>query len=243
MKKDTIYQTALERVEPFRFSAEVAGVFDDMIARSVPGYEAAQQMTVKLLNALLPPGGVVYDLGCSTGTTLLTLAERLADPTIQFVGVDNSPPMLERCRAKVDQYTCRGRIELRCEDLRQVRLPGADGAVFHYTLQFVPPEERFGVLQTVAQDLNPGGVVVLTEKIRFNGPRLHEVMTSLHLDHKRGNNYSELEIAQKRAAIEDVLIPLTAEENLELLRASGFAECAQVCQWLNFAMFVALKPR
>ena len=75
---------------------------------------------------------------------------------------------------------------------------------------------------------------------RFDTPELHALLTDLHIAFKRANGYSELEIAQKRSAIENVMKPDSLEEHRERLLAAGFSKVVPWFQCLNFASLIAL---
>jgi tRNA (cmo5U34)-methyltransferase len=72
-------------------------------------------------------------------------------------------------------------------------------------------------------------------------PAFARLFIDLYHDYKAAQGYSHLEIAQKREALENVLVPYRAAENVEMLRRSGFAEVETFFRWFNFAGFVAKK--
>lgn len=238
--KDTIYRKPLTTVKDFVFDAEVVTVFDDMIGRSVPLYFEAQKATARLAAELLPPGGVVYDLGCSTGATIIELWPLLKDRSVEIVGIDESTEMLARCREKLNAKQI-GNVILRQEDITQTKFERASAVILNYTLQFVDPQKRLELLSRCVEGMLPGGVLLLSEKLRQIDSSLQKVVTDLHHDFKRLNGYSELEIAQKREALENVLIPLTIDENAELLRQAGFRKVELILKWYSFGSFVAFK--
>ena len=239
--RDQIFNERLETVSDFKFDAKVVSVFDDMISRSVPFYQEAQAASARLAKKLCGSGSVVYDLGCSTGTTLLRLANEIEDESIRFVGVDNSEPMLARCKEKLLAARANHRTELVLGDIAELIPKNASLVLFNYTLQFIPPEKRGSILSRIFHALNPGGALLLTEKIRHSEPLFDELMVDLYYDFKRDNGYSELEISQKREALENVLVPLTLQENFTLLKDAGFQKVELHLKWLNFASIVALK--
>ena len=240
MARDEIYRE-LSGDREFRFDARVADVFDDMLARSVPGYRRVIRMTVALLGRSLAPGDLVYDLGCSTGVTLLELAGQLAQPGLRFVGLDNSPAMLEKAAHKAEMFGLADRISFREADITTAAFEPAGAIIMNYTLQFVAPELRPNFLRTIHQTLRPGGVLVLSEKIVSADPDFDLTFGNCYLDFKRANGYSETEIARKRQALEKVLIPLSLADNLAMLESAGFAAAEPFHRWFNFASIVAVK--
>ncbi len=241
LQRDTLFSTPREGVKSsFAFDSEVAAVFDDMIGRSVPLYREIQRATALLAARIVPEGGTICDLGCSTGTTLLLLARELEGRRARLIGVDNSPAMLEACREKLDRGGI-APVELVFADLRTYTPPESSLLVVNYTLQFLPPAERGTVLGRLARSLAPDGALLMSEKIHHADPRMQQLLHELHLDFKRQHGYSELEIRQKRDAIENVLVPLTLEENVSLLRAAGFGSAEVLASSLNFVTIVAAR--
>jgi len=240
MARDEIYRE-LPGDRDFRFDATVAAVFDDMLERSVPGYRQVIAMTGAILTRYLAPGDLVYDLGCSTGTTLLELAGCLNAPGLRFVGLDNSPAMLAKARRKAGLPGLSAQVEFWEADITATRLEPAGAVLMNYTLQFVAPDRRQDFLHTVYQALRPGGVLILSEKTVATDSKLDQTYLEFYLDFKRANGYSETEIARKRQALEKVLIPFSLADNLRMLTAAGFAKVEPFHQWFNFASIMAVK--
>ncbi len=240
-KTDKVYSEFLERVEEFRFDDRVANVFDDMISRSVPLYRDVQVATARLASRLVKSDSVIYDFGCSTGASIEAMCREIDDPSVRFIGVDTSAPMLAKCAERMDALGVSDRVTLIQDDLANITPSNASILVFNYTLQFFSPGRRAAVLAHMADSLENGGAVLMTEKVVHNMPRIQESLTELYYDFKRDNGYSELEISQKREALENVLIPFTAEQNCDLLRKSGFSEVEIYLKWYVFVSILAIK--
>ncbi|PZQ99223.1 MAG: carboxy-S-adenosyl-L-methionine synthase CmoA [Cereibacter sphaeroides] len=228
MTRDTVFA----RRQSFAFDGQVAEAFDDMVSRSVPLYAEMQRMVVDLAAAFAMPGSRVYDLGCSTGTTLAALEDALPE-TVGLVGIDQSAPMVEIARARAR------RSNIQMGDLASVNLTDASVVLLILTLQFVRPALRPAIVQRILDGLKPGGALVLVEKVVSPCQKLDQTFIDLYHDHKRRQGYSEAEIENKRRALENVLIPYRLEENLALL--SGFAHVETFFRWHNFAGIVAVK--
>ncbi|MCG3169051.1 MAG: Carboxy-S-adenosyl-L-methionine synthase [Pseudomonadales bacterium] len=238
--RDAVYADARAHIEAFRFDADVAEVFADMIARSVPGYALTLQMIAVVARRFALPGTQCYDLGCSLGASTLAI-RRHAPPDCRVIGVDNSPAMVERARAIVAADGAGASMEIRCEDVRETALHDASLVTLNFTLQFVPPPARGALLARIAAALRPGGCLVLSEKLAFEDPAEQELLGALHLDFKQLQGYSALEIAQKRAALENVLIPETLATHRERLFGAGFRRVTVWLQCLNFLSLLAEK--
>jgi tRNA (cmo5U34)-methyltransferase len=238
--RDAVYAELREDVAAFRFDARVADVFADMIARSVPGYALTLQMIAVAAREYARPGRRCYDLGCSLGASTLSIRHH-APPGSAVIGIDNSPDMVERCRAIVAADSSPVPVEIRCADLLECEFPDASLVTMNFTLQFVPPAAREPLLARIAQALDPGGCLILSEKIAFDDPREQELLQSLHHGFKHLQGYSELEIAQKRAALENVLLPETLETHRRRLATAGFSRVTVWLQCLNFLSVLAQK--
>ena len=237
--RDRIFSRQLSDVRAFEFNEEVANVFHDMISRSVPGYSLLLRMIGLYAGIFVTHGSRVYDLGCSLGAASLVIAEQTRDLDCRIVGVDNSPAMIEKCRC----YDSRaGRIDWLCEDIRETRLESASMIILNLTLQFLQPAERPALLERIYRALESGGVLVLSEKIVFEDALENARMTELYQGYKKTMGYSDLEISQKRNALENVLVPDTGAEHLERLRGIGFSEVYTCFRAFNFVSYLAIKP-
>lgn len=241
MPKDEVFREEIEQVSDFRFGANVASVFDDMVNRSVPFYGEIQRMVAELAADHAREGTFVYDLGCSTGTTMIGM-DTLVEKSIKFIGVDDSQEMLNKCKTKFEEIQFNRPYELRCTDLAQgVKIENASVVVLCLTLQFVRPIYRERLVKDIVKGLNPGGVLILVEKILTEESDFNRDFINYYYNYKRRNQYSELEISQKREALENVLVPYKLSENITLLRDQGFASCEVFFKWYNFAALIAVK--
>jgi tRNA (cmo5U34)-methyltransferase len=242
--KDTVIDDLFDRaagpVRPFEFDADVARVFPDMVRRSVPGYAELVGLSGLIARRVAGPGARCYDLGCSLGAVTRSIL-RQTGPDVSVVAVDNAPAMIEGLQARLaaEAETDMTRVETLCADIRSITIEGASLVVLNLTLQFVPIEERLGLLQRIRAGLVPGGVLILAEKFAAPVGRESDWLTTLHEDFKRANGYSELAIARKRTALEQVLIPESLEEHEQRLAEAGFAGSVRWFQSLNFVAWLA----
>ena len=240
-KRDTVYADPRARVSQFVFDEGVVEVFPDMIKRSVPGYATAISMTGVLTAKYAQPDSRCYDLGCSLGASTISMAQGMQHVAGEIIAVDNAPAMIEKCQSHIAQAGLPTPVHLLCQDLRETNIEHASVVVLNYTLQFVAPEERLAVLQTIYDGLLPGGVLILSEKVVSQDPDEQQLINELHLDFKRANGYSELEISQKRTVLENVLIPDSIETHKSRLSQAGFASANVWFHCLNFASLIAIK--
>ncbi|HTD93222.1 MAG TPA: carboxy-S-adenosyl-L-methionine synthase CmoA [Chitinophagaceae bacterium] len=241
MGKDEVFKEEIEKASDFKFGANVANVFDDMVSRSVPYYGEMQRMMAELAADHAQEGTDVYDLGCSTGTTMIGM-DTMVNPNIRFVGIDDSQEMLNKCKSNLMEIGFSRNYDLRCADLNQgVRIENASVVVLCLTLQFVRPIYREQLIKNIFDGLNPGGALILIEKILAEESRFNRDFINYYYNYKRRNHYSDLEISQKREALENVLIPYKLSEDITLLRDKGFAHCEVFFKWYNFAGIIAVK--
>lgn len=239
--RDTLFTDPVSPTADFQFSPSVAEVFDDMLRRSVPFYQEMVAMTASLLATFVPPQETVYDLGCSTGQTLIELARRLAAHQLRWIGIDNSAAMVDKARLKAQAYSTGEAVRFILADILHCPLEPAGAILVNYTLQFLRPPQRPAFLRRLHQALRPGGILVLCEKTISHTPALNRAFIAYYLDFKRQQGYSEIEIAKKREALENVLVPFSVAENVEMLHQAGFPQAEPFFQWFNFVGLVARK--
>ena len=240
-RKDTLFNVA-SVPEDFVFNERVVEVFDDMLDRSIPHYQEVIKASAQLLHTFLVPGDRLYDLGCATGTSLLLLCRLLNDDKdLHFIGLDNSQPMLDKARLKAELYGKQDSLSFLLEDVTVFDHPAAGALILNYTLQFIRPLQRQAFLSRLFDNLRPGGVLLISEKVISHDPRLNRQFIANYHQFKKSRGYSELEIAKKREALENILIPFSVEENKAMLEKAGFTSVETYFRWFNFASLVALK--
>jgi len=238
MNQDRLFSEPQNHVPPFEFDDAVADVFDDMIARSVPGYASMLAMIELITKAYATPNSQLYDLGCSLGAATRRM-RRQAPPSCTLHAVDSSSAMICRLRDTLvnDSAGCRT-IPLEA-DIRDVEIHDASVLVLNLTLQFLPPNERASLLTRIRAGMRDDGVLILSEKICFDDPAEQRLMTDLYHDFKRTHGYSDLEIAQKRTALENRLIPESLDTHLQRLHACGFEHTVVWFQCFSFVSILA----
>lgn len=239
--KDKIFADKKDKMSDFNFGKETAGVFDDMLERSVPFYKELQRMMCEIAVDFAADGTNIYDLGCSTGITLFNIYEAVKKD-VKYIGIDSSQDMLDRCRARFSGNNSTNQYSLICTDLNNgVNITNASVVVMNLTLQFVRPLHREQLIKNICNGLNTNGCLILLEKVLGNNSDFNRMFIKYYYEMKKRNGYTELEIAQKREALENILIPYRLDENKDLLKKSGFAHCDTFFKWYNFCGLVALK--
>lgn len=238
---DKLFAEAADVRLDFKFDGKTAAVFDDMVSRSVPFYEEIQRMTCELSAEFAQPGSSLHDLGCATGTTFAMLDD-LVDPSVRFVGIDNSADMLAKAGNKLAGLPSGRKYDLIEADLHSpFPMANASVVLLVLTLQFVRPLYRDKLVRRIADAIPENGALILVEKLTSSHTLLNRLFIKYYYDYKKRNGYSEVEIAQKREALENVLIPYRPEENTAMLMEAGFRHCEEFFRWYNFCGIVAVK--
>jgi len=240
--KDNIYATPQDMIVDFVFDESVAHVFPDMIRRSVPGYDNLIPLLGIIAEKFVTTDSNIYDLGCSLGASSLSLRRRINPDGCHIIAVDNAEAMVEQCRENIANDV-HGKIpvDVICDDIRNIQFKQASLAIMNFTLQFIDPDERLTLLSKIAAGMNDGGALVLSEKVVSEDSSEQALLEELQLNFKRANGYSELEISQKRAALDNVLIPDTIETHKQRLITAGFSQVIVWQQCLNFISLIAIK--
>jgi len=241
---DRLFAKPLAQPQDFAFNEDVARVFPDMIKRSVPGYPTIVENIGVLAAQFAQPNTCLYDLGCSLGAVTQALRRHVKADNCQVIAVDNSTAMIERCReylhAQDSMFQELLPVEVIEADVLSLQYQPASLVALNFTLQFIPREQRPALLGRIRRALVPGGALILSEKLRFEDEQEQALLTDLHIAFKRANGYSELEIAQKRSAIENVMKPDSLETHRQRLLDAGFSQVVPWFQCLNFASLIAL---
>jgi tRNA (cmo5U34)-methyltransferase len=241
MHRDDIFAEPLAQVPDFNFDHQVAEVFPDMIQRSVPGYHTIIQTIGKLTSRYQQADSNYYDLGCSLGAATLAMRRNITAANCQIIAVDNSKAMVERCERHLQVFRSEIPVQVKLADIRQHDIERAAIVVVNFTLQFLPQADRSALIQRIYQGLKPGGILILSEKFISSDPIANQLLVDLHYDFKRANGYSELEISQKRSALENVMKPDTLLQHQQRLQAVGFSSQTLWFQCFNFCSMLAIK--
>jgi tRNA (cmo5U34)-methyltransferase len=238
--KDELFRDPTTRLNRFEFNKNVAEVFDDMLTRSVPFYWEIQNMICDFAHKFVKEKGLIYDLGCSTGTTIKLLVETLNKKDLTFIGIDKSVDMLNKAKQKLIPY--KEKIDFIAEDLNNnIEIKECDLVIVNLCLQFLELESREQLIKTIYKALKPNGCLLLIEKTKTKDSDIGSVFQEFYYELKKRKEYSNEEISNKQEALKGVLMPKTITENKSLLMKCGFQKIDTFFQWLNFVGFVALK--
>ena len=234
--KDNIFEKPIKK--QFEFDEDVAAVFDDMLSRSVPHYEDMLNLTTSFALKYVNENSTVYDLGCSTATTLINIAKN-AHHNLDLIGIDTSTAMLDRAKHKANAFGID--IEFIENDIFNIDFKSSNVIISNYTLQFIRPLQREQLIKKIYDSLETGSIFIFSEKVITDNKILNKQFIDEYYDFKKTQGYSEFEISQKREALENVLIPYSYEENKKMIIDAGFTNFDCLFKWINFGTFIAIK--
>ena len=244
MKKDTVFAEKQTTLTPFRFNRKVAEVFDDMLVRSVPFYGESLKQQARITHRYYRKNTRIYDLGCSHGNLGLLVRDVFDGDSFTMIGVDNSKPMIEKYKKRLQSTEAAGDgqgIHLVCGGLEDLKIENASVVLINLTLQFLAPEMRDELICSIWKGLKPGGIMLLTEKTVHPDQGLCDMELDFYRQFKRENGYSDLEISQKRDALEKVLIPEPLAVHEDRIVSAGFSQFNVWLKWFNFTSMIAIK--
>ena len=234
---DNVYLDKQQHIVDFAFNKDVVAVFPDMIRRSIPGYETIIPMTGLIAARHLGDEGTAYDLGCSLGASALAILQQSQASNIRVIGVDNSLAMIEEAKKQITD----SRASFECADLLSTSIQGAKVVVLNFVAQFLEPQERLTLFTRLREEMHPDGLLIVSEKVRNADDSMQSVFDETHLNWKRANGYSEIEVSQKRQALENVMKVDTEEVQLQRFQDAGFTLSKQWFRCLNWASFLVYK--
>ena len=241
MEKDRVFASKKQRILPFEFNREVTDVFDDMLNRSVPLYGQSIKRQAQLTVRYYQDQSLIYDLGCSHGNLGILILEQFEHRRFSMVGVDSSRSMIDRYSKRLRTYNSVENIDLICSSLENIHIKNASVVLVNLTLQFLDKQKRKDLIKKIYQGLNHKGILLLTEKTVHPSNHINTLQTEFYNKFKIENGYSQLEISQKRDALEKVLVPDTIETHENRILNAGFTHFDVWLKWFNFAAMIAIK--
>ncbi|WWO99958.1 MAG: carboxy-S-adenosyl-L-methionine synthase CmoA [Candidatus Dasytiphilus stammeri] len=242
-KRDKLFSVPINKKQ-WTFDEDVTQVFSDMIKRSIPGYSIIKNMIGKFSKKFVKNHTHIYDLGCSLGEIAISIQNHLHTTTgCKIIAIDNSPSMIKRFQHKIKnhQNTSSTLIEIIEADINKIVIRNASMVVLNFTLQFIKIEERQLLLKSIYAGLNPEGILILSEKFKFNNPHVNQLINNLYYNFKKTNGYSDLEILQKHNLLKTAMIIDTIDNHKKNLKNIGFAHVDVWFQYLNFGSLIAIK--
>jgi tRNA (cmo5U34)-methyltransferase len=220
----------------WEFDEEVAVVFDEMLGRSIPDYENMRNLVYNIGKHFIKPNTIVMDVGCSNGIAVRPFVQSFKN---DFMLLDISEPMLEVCKRN---YEDNNNVTIKHYDLRD-GVPNLNCSLILsiLTLQFTPIEYRHKIVRSIYESLNDGGCFIFVEKVLGNTSDIDNLLVDEYYQMKKEHQYTNEQIQNKRKSLEGVLVPVTENWNIELLKQAGFTKIDCFWRYLNFCGFIAIK--
>ena len=225
----------------WKFSGETVDTFDDHVSKSVPLYMEGHQLICDMSDFFIGPNSVCYEIGCSTGTLTLSLAEHNSSKqNVEFIGVDIEVDMIAKANAKALSHP-KLNVSFVSENILEMDLKKSDLIVCYYTIQFINPAVRQDLINKIYSSLNWGGALLLFEKVRGADARFQDILTILYSEYKLRMGYSPDEIISKTLSLKGVMEPFSTQGNIDLMRRAGFQDINTIQKYLCFEGFLAIK--
>lgn len=201
--------------------------FDSHVAAHLPGYADVQRLVALVASFVVPSGGLVADLGASTGTTAATILDTISRP-VRLVLYDEDASMLDGARNRLP-----GAVETVLAHLPADPLTheGADLTLLLWLLQFLPPADRRPLLSAARRRSRPSGAVLVAAKTRHADPRWEEVAVAALDDYKAEQGVTADERVTKTRALRGALTPSTSTEIAGDLIAAGWRSPVVLWRW------------
>ena len=225
------------------FGGETANTFDSHVSKSVPLYHLGQKLACDISDYFIKDdGSVCYDIGSSTGGLTLHFAEhhREVKPSVQFVGIDTEPKMIEAAEKKQIELKLKN-VNFLCDDITNFNFENTNFISSYYTVQFIKPSERQRLIDKIFNSLNWGGGFLIFEKVRAPDARFQDMMVGLYDEYKLESGYSPEEIFGKTRSLRGILEPFSTQGNLDMLRRAGFKDIISVMKFISFEGYLAIK--
>lgn len=205
---------------------DVADGFDRHVREQLPWYDLVTRALVQIGRHYIGEGGLVYDIGASTGNVGRALEETLQARGAKLVSVEESAEMADLWHGPGELIIGRAQDQ----DFRPY-----DFGVAMLCLMFLRPDELPGLLSRMVAQINPGGALVVVERMLPPPGYLSIVSSRLTLEAKRRAGATGDEIVTKELSLAGAQRPLSRGllerfHGVEWFRYGDFAGWIIECQ-------------
>lgn len=202
-------------------SENAASGFDQHVREQLPWYDLMTKATLHVVRHYIPPKGIVYDFGCSTGNIGRMLTDTIVSRDADFRPVDNSSAMVRAYKGPGSAVEA---------DMTRMPIEPFDVAICFLSLMFLPFKDRQTFLRRLRDFANPGGCIFVVDKMESRGGYPATICARLTLSGKKDAGVPSDEIIAKELSLMGVQRPLKAIE------LGG--DAVQIFQWGEFAGFI-----
>ncbi len=238
-KKLVVGDNIVSKRGSWSFSNSVAKNFVDHAKKSIMGYEEGHDLVCKISDFFCSKGGIVVDIGVSTGELLKKLINHNSHKEkIKYFGIDIEKPMIDKAKSYIGK---KKNLKLINKDIILYDLPKNDFLISYYTIQFIHPKFRQRVFDKIYDSLNWGGGFIFFEKVRGPDARFQDMISNIYNNFKIEKGFSSNEILAKAEGIKGVLEPFSSEGNLGLLKRAGFQDIMTIYKNVCFEGVLCIK--
>ena len=237
MKKDNLYNKNIPRNHKFIFDNDVTNVFEDMVNRSVPGYEFLIENIGYIAKKFYQPNTNIYDLGSSLGACSISVAEKIQNFTGIIYAIDSSEAMIKACKKNINNKS----IKLIKSDISEIEMINSSVIILNLTIQFISVDKRTELLKKFFNQLNKNGVIIITEKIISDKKNDDDFSKSFHDFFKLNKGYSKEEIDRKKIALKDIMKIESEKQHEDRFKEIGCDNFYKWFQCYNFVSWVLVK--
>ena len=236
-KKDNLYKKKFPQNHKFTFNNEVANVFEDMVNRSVPGYDFLVENIGVLSKKFYQPNTDIYDLGSSLCSCSLSILDKVENLNGDIYAVDTSQAMIDICKENIK----RKEIKYINADLFDINVENSSIIILNLTLQFIDIKKRTDLLKKLYSQLIKSGMIIITEKITLDRNSDDIFFKNFHDFFKENNGYTKEEIDRKKIALEKTMIIESEEVHEKRFINVGCKNFYKWFQCYNFESWVLIK--
>jgi tRNA (cmo5U34)-methyltransferase len=178
---------------------EVAKGFDDHVREQLPWYDMATRIIAHVARHYIPEGGMVYDIGASTGNVGNAIRDTLESRGACLTAIDNSPEM-------VGIYQGPGECVL--ADALQYEFQDFDFAVVFLVVMFLPVAKRRDWMHAMTKRIKPGGAMLVFDKCEQAKGYAGTVVSRLAMAEKLRNGVPAAQVLEKELSLAGVQRPI-----------------------------------
>lgn len=215
--------------------------FDKHILKSIPLYAETNNLFTFLSDFFLQKDSRVIDIGCSTGSFLLKIAERHKNnnKNLTYEGYDEVHNMIKYSKNKNKKKNLN--VKFIKKDILKLNFKNSCIVSSFYTIQFIEQKYRQQLINSIFKGLNWGGAFFFVEKVRGSDARFQDILNQIYIDFKLNSGFKADEIVNKSISLKGVMEPFSENGNLSMLKRAGFIDINTVFKYGPFQGFLCIK--
>lgn len=197
--------------------SDIAKNFDRHVREQLPWYDLTTGVIAHVARHYIQRGGLVYDIGASTGNIGKAIADTLKKRNATLIALDNSEQMKPLYRGPGELIVC---------DAAKFDFQPFDLAICFLLLMFVSPSARPQFIATLRKNVKPGGAIIVFDKCIPSGGYISTVLWRLALAGKISAGVDAKEVIAKELSLSGIQRPIDPKElgnAVEIFRFGDFA--------------------